>query len=97
MPKHNTYNDSFTGIADSSIQRILFDNEDSSSQKLRQVLLKVINNELTTRQKEIIMLYYFKGIKTVTIGEQLGISQQAVSRVLSRARLNMYRILQYYI
>ena len=60
------------------------------------MLLKVINNELTPRQKQIIMLYYFKKIDIVRIGKELGISPQAVSAVMSRARLRMYRILQYY-
>lgn len=60
-------------------------------------MLKVINNELTTRQKEIIMLYYFRGEDTVAISENLGISPQAVSQMMSRARMKMFRILQYYI
>ena len=97
MPKRSTYDDNFTGKADIGIKEILCENEETSAARLRRILLKVINNELTPRQKEIIMLYYFRNINTVAIGKQLGISQQAVSRVLSRARLKMYSILQYYL
>ena len=60
-------------------------------------MLKIINNELTPRQKEIIMLYYFKDMDTVAIGKKLGVSSQAVCAVMSRARLKLYRFLQYYI
>ncbi|MDE7138446.1 MAG: sigma-70 family RNA polymerase sigma factor, partial [Ruminococcus sp.] len=72
------------------------DSEEDSSRKLKKLLLKVINNELTPRQKEIIVLYYFKKLDTVTIARQLGITPQAVSAVMSRARVKMYRIMQYY-
>lgn len=65
--------------------------------RLRRILLKVINNELTPRQKEIIMLYYYKGTDTVKISQKLGITPQAVSAVMARARMRIYRILQYYI
>ena len=98
MSKRDTYADSFTGAADKNIRTILgCSDEDEPARKLRRVMLKVINNELTTRQKEIIMLYYFKGRDTVDIGKALGISPQAVSQIMSRARVKMFRILQYYI
>ena len=99
MSKRNSYTDTFTGEADKGIRMILGCNndEEGNPQRLRRVLLKVINNELTPRQKEIIMLYYFKDMDTVTIGKKLGVSSQAVCAVMSRARLKLYRFLQYYI
>lgn len=98
MPKRESYSDIFTGESDSRLRAIIDGNDESESrQKLRKILLNVIKNELTPRQKEIIMLYYFKGIDTVRIGEQLGITPQAVSAVMSRAKMRIFRILQYYI
>lgn len=97
MPRRESYSDTYTGKADKSIRAILeSDNDEDSLRKLKKLLLNVINNELTPRQKEIIVLYYFKGIDIVTIARQLGISPQAVSAVMSRARVRMYRIMQYY-
>ena len=98
MSRRRTYSDTFTGKADEGIRLILEGktNEDSRS-RLRNILLKVIKNELTPRQKEIIMLYYFKRIDIVTIGKQLGITPASVSITMKRARLKMYRILKYYI
>ena len=99
MAKRKPYKDSSTGEADKSIRAILGcdDKMDENAQQLRRVLLKVINNELTPRQKEIIMLYYFKDIDIVLISKRLGVSPQSVSAVMSRARLKVFRILQYYI
>lgn len=100
MPRRQTYSDSFSGEADRGIRTILCDDDGTSDEfhsKLRRVMLKVINNELTSRQKEIIMLYYFKGMDIVRIGELLGITPQAVSASMKRARLKIYRVMQYYI
>ncbi len=97
MSRRESYSDTYTGEADKNIRAILeSDSEGDSVRKLKKLLLNVINNELTPRQKEIIMLYYFKDIDIVTIAKQLQITPQAVSAVMSRARIRMYRILQYY-
>ncbi|MDE5770493.1 MAG: sigma-70 family RNA polymerase sigma factor [Ruminococcus sp.] len=98
MPRRESYSDTFTGRADKNIRYVLeSDSHEDSTGKLKKLLLKVINNELTPRQKEIIVLYYFKKLDTVTIARQLGITPQAVSAVMSRARLKMFRIMQYYL
>jgi RNA polymerase sigma-70 factor (ECF subfamily) len=86
-----------SGREDMGIKRILSRGDnDSESSRLRSILLKVIKNELTPRQKEIIMLYYFKGADIADISERLGISQQAVYASMSRAKKTMYGILKYY-
>ena len=99
MPIRNSYSDTFSGKADEGIRAILNieDDEDDDRIKFRKVLLNIIKNELTPRQKEIIMLYYFKRTDIVTIGKQLGITPASVSITMKRARLKMYRILKYYI
>lgn len=98
MSRRKSYSDTFTGAADEGIRLILEgrDEEDNRT-RLKKVLLKVINNELTPRQKQIIMLYYFHRKDIVTIAGELGVTPQAVSAVMSRARLRMFRILQYYL
>ena len=98
MARRETYSDTFIGKADEGIRAILEggDHEDGT-RKLRKILLNVINNELTPRQKEIIVLYYFKKTDIVTISKQLGVTPQAVSAAMIRGRLKLYRILKYYI
>ena len=56
MAKRDTYSDSFTGEADRGIRLILGLNDDEDGSRVHRVMLKIISNELTTRQKEIIML-----------------------------------------
>ena len=98
MSKRETYSDSFTGEADKGIRSILgYDTVDQPVVRIKRVLVKVINTELTQKQKEIVMLYYYKNIDTVQIAKRLGVTPQAVCAVLSRARLRIYRILKYYL
>lgn len=100
MSRRVTYSDSFSGETDRGIRSILcMEDNDSGDymRKLKRVLLNVINNELTARQKEIIMLYYFKDMDIVRIAELLGVTPQAVSAAMKRARLKIYRFMQYYI
>lgn len=98
MPKRESYSDIFTGESDSRLREIIGNADESESrQKVRKILLNVIKNELTPRQKEIIMLYYFKNLDSVQIGKQLGITPQAVSAAMSRAKMRIFRIMKYYI
>ena len=95
MSKRKSYLDIFTGESDENIHNIL--NSDNDNSRLKKLLLNVINNELTPRQKEIIMLYYFKNTNIVTIAKKLEITPQAVSAVISRAKVRIYKILKYYL
>lgn len=70
-------------------------NEKDESVKIK--LLKIIKNELTTRQTEIIMLYYIKKLSVTEIAEMNNISPQAVSALMSRARKKIYMYLKYLI
>ncbi|HHX57125.1 MAG TPA: sigma-70 family RNA polymerase sigma factor [Clostridiales bacterium] len=64
--------------------------------KVKKVMVEVIKNDLTARQKELIMLYYYKNMKVIEIAEQLNIDHSTVSRTLSRARKNIMERLKYY-
>ena len=43
------------------------------------------------------MLYYFKNRNTTEISAALGVTPQAVSAARARARLRIFRIMQYYL
>lgn len=97
MARRERYSDKITGKADQNLRTLIECNSNENSvRKLKKLLLNIINNELTPRQKEIIMLYYFQGIDTVTIAKESGVSPQSVSAVMSRARKRLYRIMRYY-
>ena len=88
MSGQRRYNDASTGKVDSNLRSLL--NERSDGSKMRNLLLNVIKNELTARQKQIIMLYYFKGLNIVEISEMCEVTPQAVSAIFERARKKLY-------
>ncbi|MCQ2469915.1 MAG: sigma-70 family RNA polymerase sigma factor [Ruminococcus sp.] len=98
MPRRESYSDTFTGEADENLRAIIESGDDGEKSRfLKKLLINVINNELTPRQKEVFMLFYFKKMDMVSIGKKLGITPQSVSSVMIRARLRMVRILKYYL
>lgn len=98
MSRRRLYKDDFCGDADRGIRELLTDgsDQDSGNKRLKRIMLNVINNELTARQKEIIVLYYFKEMDIVRIAELLGVTPQAISAAMKRARLTLYRYIKYY-
>jgi RNA polymerase sigma-B factor len=41
--------------------------------------------ELPAREQQIVVLYYYRGMTQAQIGQELGLSQMRVSRLLARA------------
>lgn len=71
--------------------------EDNSEQlsRLRRNLREARKRELTQRQREILSLYYDRGMTMPQIAEHLGINRSTVSRTLRRAKDKLHRFLQY--
>lgn len=55
MPRRVTLN-SELGATDRSLRKLLEENESESADKIKRNLVKIIKNELTSRQSQIIML-----------------------------------------
>lgn len=66
-------------------------------EKVKCIMAKVIKNELTPRQRETIVLYYYKGMGISEIADMLGLTPSSVSRTIKRARDKIYNYLKYYI
>lgn len=62
----------------------------------QKALHEVIEQELTGRQKEILMMYYFEQRSMVEIGELLGINKSTVSRTMARARNRIFTHMRFY-
>ena len=58
-------------------------------------LLRVINNELTPRQKQVLDLYFFEEKSPVQIARELEIHRSTALRTLRRAENRVRRFLQY--
>ncbi|MDE5763507.1 MAG: sigma-70 family RNA polymerase sigma factor [Ruminococcus sp.] len=93
MARRSSYSDTSTGKYDDNIRRLLGEKHEGS--KLRKILLNIIKNELTRRQKEIIVLYYFKDMNVCEIAEMKNVTPQAVSAMIIRARKKIFDYMKY--
>ncbi len=93
---------SFTRLnEDKEIYRIFNDNQPTENNSevrrlAKKAMKKIIEEQLTARQKQILVLYYFEDVDMPTISEMLGINVSTVSRTLKYARNNLLRYLRYY-
>lgn len=86
--------------ADKEIAALIGDTESNNSEKHRlmlKILRKVILEELTERQREMITLYYFDRANIPQIAEMLGVNRSTVSRTISRGRRNIMEKMKYFI
>lgn len=70
------------------------DNSDRRERLLRN-LRKAREQELTPRQRQVLALYYDKGLKMNQIARRLGVNRSTVSRTVKRAKDRLYRCLRY--
>jgi len=88
--------------ADRKLLSIMGDNEDdytnrSQLAKMKKALADVVQNEISARHREIIVLYYYKQMNIPQIADMLGVNKSTVSRALSRARRTILSRLKYMI
>lgn len=70
------------------------DNEEVRA-RLRKNLVKAIQEELTPRQRELLLMHYSGNFSQKEIAAKLGLDKTTVSRTLSRARHRLERVLRY--
>lgn len=63
--------------------------------RLKRNLLRCLREDVTTRQREVLSLYYAQGLNMREIGEQLGIDKSTVSRTIKRGEQRLQRCLRY--
>lgn len=63
--------------------------------RLRRSLRQARDQELTARQREMLSLYFDRGMTIPQIAEALGVNRSTVSRTLRRAKDKLYRCLRY--
>ena len=64
-------------------------------QRLLHNLSRAMTEELTTRQQEMLQMYYYEGLNMTQIAVRLVVNKSTVSRTLCRARHRLHHILQY--
>lgn len=63
---------------------------------IKKAVCEIIKNDLTERQKQIVVLYYYNNMKMIEISALLNVNVSTVSRTLARARKNIYDRTKYY-
>ena len=58
-------------------------------------LKKVIENELTEHQRQVLIAYYFHNMTMAQIAEERGVNKSTVCRTLKRAEDKLRRYLKY--
>lgn len=56
---------------------------------------RVVDEELTERQREMVYMYYFQGMSMPDIAVTLGVSPSSVSRTIKRGRGRIRKYLKY--
>jgi len=94
----NRYLDARSGdwLGDLSIW--LEENSNNNSElvlRLRQNLTRAREQELTQRQREVLVLYFDRGMNMSQIARELGVSSSTNSRTVRRAKRRLYKCLKY--
>lgn len=63
--------------------------------RLKRNLLMALEEDITPRQREVLMLYYSQRKTMQEIGETLGVNKSTVCRTLQRAERRLHRLLRY--
>ena len=71
------------------------DGEADGHSRLVDNLLRCIREDITPRQREVLLLYYFRGMRQVDIAKQLGVARSTVSRTIQRGERRLKRCLRY--
>ena len=64
-------------------------------ERLKGKLLIAMEEVLTPRQRQIVTMYFFQGMRITLIAQELGIAKSTVSRTLRRAMERLNHTLQY--
>lgn len=62
----------------------------------RRALHDVLENELTSRQREVLLLYYYEGKKMPEIASQLHLNKSTVCRTIRRGKARIRQSMRFY-
>ena len=92
------YNEIFQGKEDENILKITEELDSGEKrQRIIQILLEIIENDLTSGQREAIKEYFFYNKNMIQIAEEQGVSVAAVSKKISAGKHQIYNIMKYFI
>ena len=63
--------------------------------RLKRNLIRALQEDVTQRQRQALLLYYAEGKNMREIGEKLGVDKSTVSRTIKRGEKRLQRCLRY--
>ena len=63
--------------------------------RLKRNLIRALREDVTEKQRKVLLLYYAEGYNMREIGEQLGVDKSTVSRTIKRGERRLQRCLRY--
>ena len=75
-------------------RQIAADNSHEIS-RLKRNLIRALREDVTAKQRQMLLLYYAEGENMREIGEVMGIDKSTVSRTIKRGELRLQRCLRY--
>ena len=70
---------------------------DNSAQfgRLKRNLVRALREDVTAKQRQMLLLYYAEGKNMREIGESMGVDKSTVSRTIKRGERRLQRCLRY--
>lgn len=62
---------------------------------LKRNLIRALQEDVTDKQRQTLLLYYAEGLNMREIGARMGVDKSTVSRTLARAEARLNRCLRY--
>ena len=63
--------------------------------RLKRNLIRALKEDVTAKQRPVLLLYYAEGLNMREIGEQLGVDNSTMSRTIKRGERRLQRCLRY--
>ncbi len=63
--------------------------------RLKRNLLRALREDVTAKQRQVLLMYYGQGLNMREIGERLGVDKSTVSRTIKRGEKRLRRCLRY--
>ena len=63
--------------------------------RLKRNLIRALQEDVTPRQRQALLMYYGEGLNMREIGERLGVDKSTVSRTIKRGERRLQRCLRY--
>ena len=63
--------------------------------RLKRNMIRCLREDVTEKQRQMILMYYAEGKNMREIGEQIGIDKSSVSRTIKRGERRLQRCLRY--